>query len=80
MLNYSNYDAFFDETVRMVEKVIGTDDADLSPFHEAGGKLIMWHGWAPQTPPAAPPHPRATISQRKETSARGVAHGVLPCG
>ncbi|ETM55059.1 hypothetical protein L914_01666 [Phytophthora nicotianae] len=21
---------------------------DLSPFHEAGGKLILWHGWADQ--------------------------------
>ena len=36
-----NYAAFFDETVRQVEVPMGTDNADLKPFRDAGGKLIM---------------------------------------
>jgi hypothetical protein len=39
-LNYSNYQAFFDKTVKMVEPMIGTDNADLKPFRDAGGKLV----------------------------------------
>eukprot|EP01051_Picozoa_sp_SAG22_P014411 SAG22_NODE_1746_length_3665_cov_4.270050_4_plen_309_part_00 len=47
-LTYKNYQAFFDKTVKMIEPMIGTDNADLQPFRDAGGKLIMWHGWADQ--------------------------------
>jgi len=47
-LNYTNWQAFFDKTVQMMEPTIGTDDADYSPFRDAGHKLIMWHGWADQ--------------------------------
>ncbi|HKX31141.1 MAG TPA: tannase/feruloyl esterase family alpha/beta hydrolase [Blastocatellia bacterium] len=46
ILNYDNYRAFFDETVRTVGPVIGTDDPDLAPFRERGGKLLIWHGWS----------------------------------
>lgn len=45
-LTYANYASFFDKTIQMVEKVIGTDDADLRSFRDRGSKLLMWHGWA----------------------------------
>lgn len=33
-------------------KVFNAVDADIRPFQRAGGKLIMWHGWAdPGVPP-----------------------------
>eukprot|EP01052_Picozoa_sp_SAG31_P021845 SAG31_NODE_1709_length_7476_cov_25.181254_3_plen_294_part_00 len=47
-LTYENYQAFFDKTVKMIEPIIGTDNANLQPFRDAGGKLIIWHGWADQ--------------------------------
>ena len=31
-LTYENYATFFDKTVRMIEPMIGTDNADLSRF------------------------------------------------
>lgn len=40
-LTYENYAAFFDKTVKLIEPVIGTDNADLRPFRDHGGKLIM---------------------------------------
>jgi len=29
----------------LFNRVIGTDDPDLSLFRKSGGKLIVWHGW-----------------------------------
>ncbi|MFI5530153.1 DUF6351 family protein [Kitasatospora sp. NPDC051853] len=34
------------------DRVIGTDDPDLSGFRKAGGKLLTWHGLADQFVPA----------------------------
>jgi len=45
-LDYRNYEAFFDETVRMVGPLMATDNPDLSAFEERGGKLLLFHGWA----------------------------------
>merc|ERR1712070_36630 len=47
-LDYKNWQSFFDKTVEMMEPTIGTDDADLRPFRDAGHKILMWHGWADQ--------------------------------
>jgi len=57
-LNYANFESFFDDVVRMsVPSGIATDDANLVPFRDSGGKLIMWHGWADQLiMPEGSPH------------------------
>jgi pimeloyl-ACP methyl ester carboxylesterase len=47
-LNYTNWQSFFDKTVKTMEPTIGTDSADLRPFRDYGHKLLMWHGWADQ--------------------------------
>jgi hypothetical protein len=47
-LNYSNYEEFFNLTVKRVGPIMGTDDPDLSRFRDRGGKLVMWHGWTDQ--------------------------------
>lgn len=39
--------AGFDE-VRPLYGLYAATDPDLSPFEAAGGKLILWHGWADQ--------------------------------
>jgi pimeloyl-ACP methyl ester carboxylesterase len=44
-LDYSNYEEFFDLTVKRVGPVMATDDPDLSRFRDRGSKLIVWHGW-----------------------------------
>ncbi|KAM0268244.1 hypothetical protein ACHAQH_010021 [Verticillium albo-atrum] len=33
----------------LYQKVIGTDDSDLSRFRDAGGKLLSWHGWSDES-------------------------------
>ncbi|KAJ9659221.1 hypothetical protein H2198_003225 [Neophaeococcomyces mojaviensis] len=43
-LNYEQYDALFDESVRKFDQVISTANPDLSGFRARGGKMITWHG------------------------------------
>jgi hypothetical protein len=45
-LDYSNYEEFFNLTVKRVGPIMATNDPDLSRFRDRGGKLILWHGWA----------------------------------
>jgi hypothetical protein len=45
-LNYDNYEAFFNDNIRMVGPMMATDNPDLSRFKDRGGKLIMYHGWS----------------------------------
>jgi len=47
-LTMADFPAFFDKSVARFNDVIGTDEADISAFRDAGGKLILWHGLADQ--------------------------------
>jgi tannase/feruloyl esterase len=41
------------ETLKPIMSVLDATNPDLRPFAQAGGKLILWHGWADQHFPAA---------------------------
>jgi hypothetical protein len=47
-LTYGNYLAFFRDTVERVGPLMASDDPDLAAFRDAGGKLVLWHGWNDQ--------------------------------
>jgi hypothetical protein len=42
------FERYWDQSVEQYGAVIGTDNPDLSGFRKAGGKAIVWHGWADQ--------------------------------
>ena len=44
-LGYEGFVDAFRTSQELFHDVIGTDDPDLSSFRDAGGKLLMWHGW-----------------------------------
>jgi hypothetical protein len=44
----AEFDRWFQHSVEQYTHVIGTDDPNLSDFRDAGGKIILWHGWADQ--------------------------------
>jgi feruloyl esterase len=45
-MTYEQYVLLFQQSVLQYQAVIATDDADLSGFGEAGGKVVFWHGTA----------------------------------
>lgn len=45
---YEHYDQLFVQSVEQYTSVIGTDNPDLRAFKRAGGKVVIWHGWADQ--------------------------------
>jgi hypothetical protein len=47
-LTYEGFEDVFRKSQEMFNDVLGTDDPDLSQFRDAGGKLVMWHGWIDQ--------------------------------
>ena len=47
-LTYANYEAFFKDTMRMVNPMMASESPDLSAFRDRGGKLVMWQGWSDQ--------------------------------
>ncbi|MFF4628928.1 tannase/feruloyl esterase family alpha/beta hydrolase [Streptomyces griseorubiginosus] len=47
-ITYSRFAQLFRQSQTEYDKVIGTDDPDLSRFRKSGGKLITWHGEADQ--------------------------------
>ncbi|MBD0694615.1 tannase/feruloyl esterase family alpha/beta hydrolase [Streptomyces sp. CBMA123] len=61
--------AQFEEVLRTAraeyDQVIGTRDADLSAFRDAGGKLLSWHGDSDQLIPTA-----GTVDYRERVEAR----------
>jgi hypothetical protein len=48
-LNYSNYESFFNDTIiQMAPGGTATDNPDLAPLRNHGGKILLWHGFADQ--------------------------------
>ncbi|MEV2273614.1 tannase/feruloyl esterase family alpha/beta hydrolase [Nonomuraea africana] len=50
-LTYSKFEELFRQARTAYDDVIGTRDADLSAFRDAGGKLLTWHGTRDQLIP-----------------------------
>jgi pimeloyl-ACP methyl ester carboxylesterase len=44
-LDYAGFEQNFRDSQTLFHDVIGTDDPDLSPFRQSGGRLVLWHGW-----------------------------------
>ncbi|MFF7216126.1 DUF6351 family protein [Streptomyces sp. NPDC008238] len=51
-ITYRQFTQLFEQSRAEYDKVIGTDDPDLSGFRASGGKLLTWHGLADQFIPA----------------------------
>ncbi|MFG1663950.1 tannase/feruloyl esterase family alpha/beta hydrolase [Streptomyces sp. Y7] len=47
-ITYAGFTRLFQQSQAEYDKVIGTDDPDLSDFRKSGGKLLTWHGEADQ--------------------------------
>ncbi|MFE3880091.1 tannase/feruloyl esterase family alpha/beta hydrolase [Kitasatospora sp. NPDC059146] len=60
-LTTARFTELFQQSVAEYDDVIGTDDADLSAFRDAGGKLLSWHGSADEFIPAD-----GTVRYRKQ--------------
>lgn len=45
-LSFAQFDGIFNKSVERYTAVLGTDEPDLAPFNEAGGKFLTWHGMA----------------------------------
>ncbi|GGM21322.1 tannase [Streptomyces fumigatiscleroticus] len=60
-ITYSQFTQLFKQSQAEYDKVIGTDDPDLSAFRESGGKLLTWHGTVDQYIPA-----EGTVQYRKQ--------------
>jgi pimeloyl-ACP methyl ester carboxylesterase len=44
-LGYARFEDAFRTSQDLFHDVIGTDDPSLTSFRDAGGRLVMWHGW-----------------------------------
>ncbi|MFE3502830.1 tannase/feruloyl esterase family alpha/beta hydrolase [Kitasatospora sp. NPDC059160] len=64
-LSRAQFDRIFRAARAEYDQVIGTRDADLSAFRDAGGKLLSWHGDADQLIPTA-----GTVDYRKRVEER----------
>lgn len=45
-IDYNTFPSIFNLAYQELNDLIGTNDHDLAPFYQAGGKLLSWHGWA----------------------------------
>ncbi|MET7305040.1 tannase/feruloyl esterase family alpha/beta hydrolase [Embleya sp. NPDC005575] len=60
-ITYSQFTELFKQSQAQYDKVIGTDDPDLSAYRNSGGKLLTWHGLADQFIPA-----QGTVQYREQ--------------
>jgi feruloyl esterase len=60
-ITYSRFTELFKQSQAEYDKVIGTDDPDLSDFRKSGGRLLTWQGLADQYIPA-----EGTVHYRKQ--------------
>ncbi|MCO8273865.1 tannase/feruloyl esterase family alpha/beta hydrolase [Actinoplanes sp. TRM 88003] len=63
-INYKSFHQLYASSQKQYDSVIGTNDADLSKFARAGGKLITWHGQSDQLIPT-----QATVRYRERVNA-----------
>jgi hypothetical protein len=47
-LDYASFEASFQKSRALLNRVIGSDDPDLRAFRREGGKVLMWHGLSDQ--------------------------------
>jgi hypothetical protein len=47
-LNYASFEAGFQKSRALFNRVIGSDDPDLRAFRREGGKVLLWHGLSDQ--------------------------------
>ena len=84
-LTYANYEQFFNDNVKMVGPLMGTDNPDISKFKARGGKLIMYHGWAdnlimPQGTVQYYQQVQQTVAQSDSFSRLYMVPGMGHCG
>ncbi|MFE0630814.1 tannase/feruloyl esterase family alpha/beta hydrolase [Streptomyces sp. NPDC058864] len=60
-ITYRQFTELFEQSQAEYDKVIGTDDPDLSGFRASGGKLLTWHGQADQFIPT-----QGTVAYREQ--------------
>ncbi|MFJ9865937.1 tannase/feruloyl esterase family alpha/beta hydrolase [Streptomyces sp. NPDC101165] len=71
-LTYDRFTQLFRQSQAEYDKVIGTDDPDLSAFRKSGGKLLTYHGQADQLIPT-----RGTVDYRERIERKlGGSHRV----
>ncbi|KAI0020259.1 feruloyl esterase B [Xylariomycetidae sp. FL0641] len=51
-IDLEQYATLWTQSVAEYESSWGSNDPDLSPFHERGGKLLAWHGWSDERLPS----------------------------
>ncbi|GAA0598565.1 tannase/feruloyl esterase family alpha/beta hydrolase [Kribbella sandramycini] len=59
-LTYTQFAKLFRQSQAQYNRIIGSDDPDLSAFQRSGGKLLSWHGLADSLIPA-----QGTINYRR---------------
>ncbi|MEU0946457.1 tannase/feruloyl esterase family alpha/beta hydrolase [Streptomyces canus] len=60
-ITYDRFTQLFKQSHAEYDKVIGTDDPDLTAFRDSGGKLLTWHGQADEFIPT-----QGTVQYRKQ--------------
>jgi len=87
-LGYAGFEHAFRTSQDLFHDVIGTDDPELTSFRDAGGRLVMWHGWSDEL---IPPQGSIDYYERVVERVGGIgevadfarlfmAPGVLHCG